>query len=258
MTNCPKITEDELHAFIDGALDENRSKEVGGIVAKDPVLARRIDAFRADKKRLKEVFEGLRAEPLPAAWLQRIDDWSSQQRAGFLKSHFPRYVITAIAASLLVIFGGWLVYERVGVPREDAIVAEALAARQNQSQAQETIAAVPTASQEERNNIISTALAMDLKAPDLTKQGYQLAAIRTYSGVPGGKAVELDYRNAQNRLFTLYIRRPSSPPRVDLLERGNVRICIWQDDVVGTVMAGEMSAGEMARISSLAYSGLYL
>jgi anti-sigma factor RsiW len=258
MTNSPRISEDELHAFIDGELDENRSEEINGIVAKDPVLARRIGAFRAGKKQLKEVFGGLRAEPLPAEWVQKIGDWSSQQRPAFPKSYFPRHVITAIAASFLVIFGGWLVYERIGVPREDAIVAEALAARQNQSQAQETTAAVPTASQEERNNIVSTALAMDLKAPDLTQQGYQLAAIRTYSGVPGGKAVELDYHNAENRLFTLYIRRPSSPPRVDLLERGSVRICIWQDDVVGTVMAGEMSAGEMARIASLAYSGLYL
>jgi hypothetical protein len=43
---------------------------------------------------------------------------------------------------------------------------------------------------------------------------------------------------------------------VDLVERDGMRICIWQDEVLSTVMLGEMSAGEMARIASLAYSGL--
>jgi anti-sigma factor RsiW len=258
MTNSPRISEEELHAFIDGELDKNRLAEIDGLVAADPALARRIALFRADKKQLSEVFGGLRAEPLPAEWLERIEYWSSQRRPAISKPYVPRYAIAAIAATLLLISGFWLVYERVGGPNEDAIVAEALAARQNRVQAEETIASVPAASPEARNMVVTTALAMDLKAPDLARLGYQLAAIRIYSGVPGGKAVELDYRNAQNRLFTLYIRRPSSPPRVDLLERGDVRICIWQDDVVGTVMAGEMSAGEMARIASLAYSGLYL
>jgi anti-sigma factor RsiW len=99
---------------------------------------------------------------------------------------------------------------------------------------------------------------MTLKTPDLSKLGYRLADIRVYSGIPGGKAVELRYRNAQDRLFTLYLRHPSGPPRVDLVQRDGMRICIWQDDVLGTVMLGEMSAGEMARIASLAYSGLTL
>ena len=88
--------------------------------------------------------------------------------------------------------------------------------------------------------------------------GYRLDAIRTFSGVSGRAAVELDYRDGQNTLFTLYLRRPTSPPRVDILARDGVRICIWQDDVVGAVMAGKMTAGEMARLASLAYSGMFL
>jgi anti-sigma factor RsiW len=97
---------------------------------------------------------------------------------------------------------------------------------------------------------------MDVKAPDLSRVGYKLASMRIYGGIAGGKAVELSYRDGSDRVFTLYLRHPSSPPRVDLLNRDGVRICIWQDDVVGAVMVGRMSAGEMARIASLAYAGL--
>jgi anti-sigma factor RsiW len=97
-----------------------------------------------------------------------------------------------------------------------------------------------------------------LKVPDMSKLGYQLAAIRVYSDVPGGKAVELRYRGGEDHVFTLYLRHPTSPARVDLLQRDNLRICIWQDEVIGTVMLGEMSAGEMARAASAAYAGLNL
>ena len=111
---------------------------------------------------------------------------------------------------------------------------------------------------EERNQVLSKALDMNVKAPDLGKLGYQLADIRIYSGVPGGKSVELRYRGEQNRVFTVYLRHPSGPPQVDLLQRDGLRICIWQDEYVGSVMLGEMSAGEMARAASAAYAGLTL
>jgi anti-sigma factor RsiW len=140
----------------------------------------------------------------------------------------------------------------------DPIVTEALAARQNTMRPDQTFASTNLPAQQTRDQVLTRALAMMVKVPDLTKMGYQLADIHIYSGVPGGKAVELAYIDPQKRLFTLYLRHPSGPARVDLLQRDRMRICIWQDDVVGTVMLGEMSAGEMARIASLAYSGLTL
>jgi anti-sigma factor RsiW len=122
--------------------------------------------------------------------------------------------------------------------------------------AQQSFSAAAFATPEMADQMLTAALGMMLKAPDLNRMGYSLATIRTYSDVPGGSSVELDYRNAENRLFTLYLRRPSGPARIELLERAGTRICIWQDDVLGTVMLGEMSAGEMARLASLAYAGL--
>lgn len=122
----------------------------------------------------------------------------------------------------------------------------------------QVFAADALSGEDRRNQILTAALEMPLQAPDLEKMGYRLDEVRVYSGVPGGKAVGLSYRDAQMRLFTLYLRHPSSPPRVDLYQREGVRICIWQDDVLGTVMLGEMSAAAMARIASLAYSGLNL
>src|SRR6266550_9385835 len=260
MNNDLGISKEELHAFIDGELDSVRAAEIARLVATDPILAARVDAFRSDKKRLEQIYGTLRDLPVPPKWLQSVEDRTLRQRTRFPSVYLSRRGITAIAASLLLILtvNLWLVYQRVSTTNEDAIIAEAFAARQDATSPEQSFAAGTLAAPEGRTQVLSTALSETLKAPDLSKLGYRLADIRVYSGVPGGKAVELAYRDAQNRLFTLYLRHPSGPPRVDLVERDGMRICVWQDDVLGTVMLGEMSAGEMARMASLAYSGLTL
>ena len=257
MNDHPSISNEELHAFIDGELDPARAAELATIVASDAHLAARIAAYRSDKKRLAQVYGRPSALPLPDQWLRLI---AARERppAAFPSARFSRRAFAALAAGLLLILGSGLAYERLVVPTEDEIVGEALAARQESLRPQQTLGAAALAEAETRNQALTGALTMKLKTPDLTKMGYQLADIRIYSDVPGGKAVELGYRDAQNKVFTLYLRHPSSPARVELLERDGLRICIWQDDVIGTVMLGQMSAGEMARISTLAYAGLTL
>ena len=251
------VSEEDLQAFIDQELDQKRAAEIAMLVTSDAALAGRIAAFRSDKSRLGQVYGTLAARPLPREWLEHIADRTSRRRLQFSRRYFSRQLVVAVAAGLLLMVGAWLAYQRMGGPNGDTIIAEALAARRDSIHPQQVFAAA-TLDAPETHRVLTTALAMNLNTPDLAKLGYRLASIRIYSGVPGGKAVELDYRNPQNRLFTLYLRHPSGPARVDLTERDGMRICIWQDDVLGTVMAGEMSAGEMARIASLAYSGLSL
>jgi anti-sigma factor RsiW len=97
---------------------------------------------------------------------------------------------------------------------------------------------------------------MHVSAPDLQRMGYNLVGLRVYGHAPAGKGVELLYRHKDNRVFALYLRHPSGAPRFDQYKQGKLRVCIWQDDVLGAVMTGEMSAAEMQRLASLAYTGL--
>jgi anti-sigma factor RsiW len=254
--NC-LVSQEEMQAFVDGELDLGRAAEFARLVADDPALSGKVDLLRRDKERLEQIYGPLRALPLPEKWLHLINSWSPPQKRSFSGLYYYRPAVLAVAASFLVVMGVWLGYHRVWIGSHDAIVAEALDARADSTKPAASFAA-ESAPPERRNEVLSTSLAMPLKAPDLSKLGYSLADIRVYADVPGGKAVELAYRNAQNTLFTLYLRHPTGPPRVDLTENKGLRICVWQDEVLGTVMLGEMSAGEMARIASLAYSGLTL
>jgi anti-sigma factor RsiW len=257
-TTHPGISEEELHAFIDCELDLGRAAEIERIAESDPLLERRIVAFRSDKQRLLEVYGPIAELPVPEHWLRMIESHAAPERRVAARRFMPPQLLAAIAACLLLLAGWGLSSFYPHPSKEDAVISEALAARQNVLHPEQTFAAASLQQSNRRDLLLSNALAMRIKTPDLARMGYRLDSIRTFSGIPGGTAVELDYRNEQNTLFTLYLRRPTAPPRVDILERDGVRICIWQDDVVSAVMTGKMTAGEMARLASLTYSGLFL
>jgi anti-sigma factor RsiW len=215
-----------------------------------------VAALQADKDNLTRIYGAISTRPLPAEWLRLIETRVAQRRPFAFSQLFARNAAALALAGVLLIIGLGLAYERFTFQKDDSILAEALAARSETMHAEQSFAANEFARPETVNQLLTAALGMMLKAPDLGRIGYSLADIRLYSGVSGGTSVKLDYRDAKNRLFTLYLRHPSGPTRIDLLEREGIRICIWQDDVLGTVMLGEMSAGEMARAAGLAYAGL--
>jgi anti-sigma factor RsiW len=135
-------------------------------------------------------------------------------------------------------------------------VREALAARADMLESNEVVAVASPAETGNVNHILAAALKMRVKAPDLSRMGYKLETVHVYGNVPGGKSVELRYRDAKSRDFALYVRHPSSGVRFDQYRSAGLRVCIWQDDVLGTVMTGPISAAEMQRLASLAYTGL--
>lgn len=242
------IREEDLHAFIDDELGEAERKRIEGALTADSELAQRVDFFRADKARLLSLYGGGLNEPLPREWIVRIDGatarkpWPIQVRA-----------IAALAASIVLILGGVIGFRQLGqVPRDD-VVADALAVRAAQVEPDRGAVIRTAAEAEAQSAIMTRTLAVRVKAPDLSSMGYHLVAVESYSAPT--QSFELRYVGGDGRIFTLYLRRADSP-RFELLETKGLRVCVWQDNVIGIVMAGAMSAAEMERLAALAYSGL--
>jgi anti-sigma factor RsiW len=245
-----QISDESLHAFIDGELPADAGAAVEAAIARDAQLGQRVALYRADRARIAETYGDLLNAAVPAEWIALIEN--PPRRAW---PFAPLQTIAGIAAALLVLVGGPMLY-RQATPHEEPIVEEALAARSDALPARQIVTVSSGAKSAAANRAMQATLAMRVKAPDLSRMGYTLVGMRTYDAVSSGKAVELLYRHAGNRAFALYVRRPSGPPRFDQYKTGNLRVCIWQDDVIGTVMTGEMSAAEMQRLASLAYTGL--
>lgn len=75
MTN-PKveITENDLHAYVDGTLDAARRLAVSLYLATHPAEAARVEAFRAQKEVVHALFGSVVEEPLPQRLKQALRD----------------------------------------------------------------------------------------------------------------------------------------------------------------------------------------
>jgi anti-sigma factor RsiW len=250
MSDRFEISEADLHAYVDGELSDERRTEVERIAGRNPALSETIAAYRSDMARLAHAYAPLLDRPLPPEWLARIAEQTRTQKQDYVRP------LLALAATLLLALAIALGYRSVAPAGEDTIVREALAARAGQVQPHQVLAVNSAANAQAADKLVAAALRLRAKAPDLSRMGYALTAVRVYDGVPGGRAVQLLYRDTGNRSLALYLRHPSSPARFDQYKQDGLRICIWQDEVLGTVMTGEMSAAEMQRLASLAYMGI--
>ena len=58
------ISEDELHAYVDGPLDPGRRLEVERYLEAHPAVAQRVAAYRTEREDLRAAFADRNAEPL--------------------------------------------------------------------------------------------------------------------------------------------------------------------------------------------------
>ena len=250
-------TEEELHAFIDGELPAARAAEVARILAADPPLASRAANFRLDRDRLTACVAAVAAAPLPAAWLRRIEAAVEPASAKVLpfpvrkRAQLPVFAWAAAACLAFVLALGVVQFARQGPG--DTILAEAERAGRGGRTPAAHFAGTTLPSPEAMRALLSQATGLKLRAPDLRRLGWRLVSLDTYQG-----AASLHYVNGQAADLSVYVRRSAGAPRFDILRRGDTRICVWQDEVVGAVMMGNLSAGQMMRVAGAAYAELDL
>lgn len=237
------ISDEDLHAYIDGALAEEHALAVRKALATDPALAERVALFQADKAMLKAVYAPLAERPLPAEWIAKV------HRQAEPRTHWRQ--ACAIAAVLLVVAIGPLTWRYYAPATGTDVVQVALDAREGTPAGVRHVATNADLKTDRYGAVLRQAVASNVRIPDLSRMGYRLAGLHLYD-----KAAEILYRGPQDQLFTLYVRRSDGSARFDQFERRGLRVCIWQDDQISTVMAGDISAAAMQRLATLSYTGL--
>jgi anti-sigma factor RsiW len=243
VSNQHFISDEDLHAYIDGALAEERALAVRKALATDPALAERAVLFQADKAMLKAVYAPLAERPLPAEWIAKAHR-QAESRTRWRQAG-------AIAAVLLVVTFGPLAWRYYAPPAGRDVVQIALDAREGTPAGVRHAITNDDMKTDRYGAALRQAVASNVRIPDLSRMGYRLAGLHLYD-----KAAEILYRGPQDQLFTLYVRRSDGSARFDQFERRGLRVCIWQDDQISTVMAGNISAAVMQRLATLSYTGL--
>ena len=249
MTDQLKITDLDLTAYIDGELDPNRVRAVEDAVSRDAGLAARVAAYRADKNMLKRIYAPLAEHSIPSAW---TDLARAAPNPSARARHSWRMFGAAAAAVVLVVLGAWRLSDAGHRPAPAGDVIEAaLGARSDRPTAQKAVAVASIGEARRYDAALKEIVGVSVQVPQLVSLGYQVTGLKLYE-----HAAEIQYRGGKDRVFTLYLRPSDGKTRFDQFERDGLRICVWQDDRISTVMAGNISAGMMQRLASLTYLGL--
>ena len=242
MSNHPLISDEDLHAYVDGALEESRTLAVRNALARNADLTERAALFQADKAMLKAVYAPLAERPLPQEWTLLV-----RRRS---RPKMPWQLAGAIAAALLIAAGASLAWRHYASGNGD-VVRAALDARDGTLTLRRYIVLNDIVQAHRYDAALRQTTASNVHIPDLSRMGYRPSGLRLF-----GTAAELLYQGPQGRLFTLYIRRSDGAARFDQFAHGGLRVCIWQDDQISTVMVGDVSVAAMQRLAILTYTGL--
>jgi len=256
MSSIPYMDDGAVQAFIDGELDAEHARQIEARINADPFLAQRVDAFRDDKKMLKTAFGGLIERPVPEAWLALA---RGETPSPSMSVRGRRWQVPAsmAAAVLLVVLAG-VGYVSLQPRGSHDVVEVALDARREAVPPAKTFAVATDENTNRFAAMLSETTALKVKTPDLARMGYRLASVRFYGEGVTKRAAELIYHDRSGRIFTVYLRRSDGKARFDQFNRNGLRVCVWQDDQLAMVMAGNVTAPEMQRLASLSYTGLTL
>jgi anti-sigma factor RsiW len=242
------ISDRDLHAYLDGELDDEDNSRVAAAIAASPDLARRVALLAGDKDLIGRVYGPLADRPLPDSLTALLAPPASARRP--LPWWQPGL---AAAAAVLLAAGLFLAPTPRGVVApSEAVIAEAVAARAGRMLAAGTVAGDAAA----RDAALAGALGLPLKVPDLAKAGFALVEVTLFDPGGGRRALQLRYGDRRGRVFTVFLHPSAGDDRFEMRQQGGLRVCLWQNSDLTAVMLAEMPAAEMLRVASLTYADL--
>ena len=246
------VTEEELHAFIDGELPADRKEAVTAWLASHPDHARQVDAWRAQADAIRARYGAVVAEPVPARL--KLDQI---MRLG--RSNNRSWAAFAAAAALvaLVVGGaaGWMARgASAGAPTGfDAFTADALDAHKLYVVEVRHPVEVPGDERAHMTQWLSKRLGSDLRVPDLQTIGLKLIGGRLLPG-PTGAAAFYMYEGASGERFTIYCSKAGVPESALRFKEGErFAAFYWVDDKVAYAVSGPANRERLEAITKTVY-----
>lgn len=251
--NSSAITEQDLHAYIDGRLEPQRRAEVALFLAENPRESGRVESYQRQNAALCALFDGVLAEPVPEPLTTFTASPDKRFTARGLK-------FAALAASLVLAAGiGWLARGYSIAPTAAAPMFAQRAMLAHAVYAPEVLHPVEVNAGEEAHlsRWLSKRLGMPVVAPKLSSAGFELVGGRLLPDAPK-PAAQFMYQNAAGARLTLYVT-PQAQGRETAFrfERSDrVGAFYWIDQGVGYALSGDVDRKALLQVAELAYQSL--
>lgn len=254
MTTAKPVDEADLHAYVDRQLEEGAGADVEAWLAGNPDDLAKVEAWRLQRRELHARFDGVLAEPLPAA----IEAALGKHRfAGLTRRWKP-----AAAAIALFVAGaavGWGAHEMQA--RRDLgtaqLVRQAVAA--HVVYVPEVVHPVEVKASEEAHLVawLSKRLGNPVRAPKLAKVGFALVGGRLLPD-SGSPAAQFMYEDAGGRRVTLYVTsgRQGGDTAFRFVSERDVAAFYWIDGPLAYAVTGRMPREQLLTLARAVYEDL--
>jgi anti-sigma factor RsiW len=243
------VTEDELHAYVDGELPTDRHGAVEAYLASHPDDAARVAGWRAQAELIRDQYGAIATETPP----QRL---ALARLAGARRRNSAAMAVAALVAAILVGgIGGWVVRgSEIARPSDLArFTADALDAYKLYTVEVRHPVEVPGDQRPHLVEWLSKRIGSPLRAPELGTMGLKLVGGRLLPG-PTGATAFLMYENPSGERFTLYCGRTSDQETALRYTQGNQNAAYyWVDRDLAYVLSGPAEQDKLHEIAKAAY-----
>lgn len=262
----PHVTDEELHALLDGQLDPAQAEALQARLARDPAAHERFQTWQRQRAALQRLHADLLHEPVPAG-LQA----AATRLARIHRRQRQAWQLGGLAAGLLLSFGlGWFMHGQFAtapalqaqVQPARAFILQASAAHAVYAPEARHPVEVAAAQQEHLVQWLSKRLGRPLKAPQLGELGFELVGGRLLPAEDGARA-QFMYQNAQGERITLYLG--STPAAVQASagrtefrysSDGPVPVFYWVDQGYGYALSGALSRAQLLQLAQAVHRQL--
>jgi anti-sigma factor RsiW len=252
------ISEAQLHALADGVLPEDQRAAVDAHLRAHPGDAARVDAWRAQNRQLRALFDPMMDETLPSALLQAAAPSAAN-------GAWQRPAMQAAAAIVLVIAGGaggWLLRGGDSTTASASPVSLARsAAIAHAVYTPEVRHPVEVGAEQEAHLVqwLSKRLGSTLRPPALSPLGYHLIGGRLLPGDGDGPVAQFMYEDGKGLRLTLYVAKERAGKQETAFrytQEKDLSVFYWIDGQLGYALSASLPKQELGKIADAVYAQL--
>ena len=246
------VTEDELHAFIDGELPADRKEAIATWLANHPEQAALVVSWRSQAESIRARYGAVIEEPVPERL--KLEQVLNHDRT----NGRSRAAMVAAAAIVAFVLGGGAGWLARGVSAAtptgfDIIASEALDAYKLYVVEVRHPVEVPGSERAHMTQWLSKRLGEDLRIPDLQSIGLKLVGGRLLPG-PTGAAAFYMYESPTGERFTIYCAKADGPQTaLRYTSEEQFAAFYWVDDKIAYVVSGPADRERLESVTKSAY-----
>ena len=259
------ISEDDLHAYVDGQLSNKQRERIAAYLAEHPEAAERVRSYQEQNHMLKSRFSSVLNEAMPPA-LGALANAPQHPGRKVFSPVLQRWSLQRIAAGIMVVAasasGGWLANDHFRPPASLAslpsLPRQAAIAHVVYSPDVKRPVEIGAEHEDQLVAWLSKRLGTAMSPPKLAALGYELIGGRLLPG-NNGPVAQFMYHDASGQRLTLYVNNENTTntdTAFRFAQEGPVSVFYWIDGKLGYALSAGIEKKELAKVAAAVYAQL--